>query len=347
MILIRKRAYARAGLIGNPSDGYHGKTISIIVRNFSAEVVLYEWDSVDIVLAEDDRARFSSVYDLAKDVKLHGYYGGIRLIKATIKRFVEYCQARGLTLHDRNFSVRYQTNIPRQVGLAGSSAIIVATLRCLMEFYGIEIPLEVQPSLVLSVETEELGIAAGLQDRVIQVYEGVVYMDFDKARERVIDGYKCYAYEPLDPALLPPLYLAYHDALSEPTEVFHNDIRGRFNRGEEKVVNAMKHFAELAARGREALLNRDPARLAQLTTPLHFYLGLLMDENFDTRRSIYNLPPWQVQMVEVARACGASAKFAGSGGAIIGTYRGEAMFEDLRARLAAIGSRIIKPQVSA
>lgn len=334
MILIRKRAYARAGLLGNPSDGYHGKTISIIVRNFWAEVVLYEWDSVDIVLAEDDRARFSSVYDLAKDVKLHGYYGGIRLIKATIKRFVDYCERRGLTLHERNFSVRYQTNIPRQVGLAGSSAIIVATLRGLMEFYGVEIPREVQPSLVLSVETEELGISAGMQDRVIQVYEGVVYMDFDKAHERMMDGYKCYAYEPLDPALLPPLYLAYHDALSEPTEVFHNDIRGRFNRGEETVVNAMRHFADIAARGRDALLHRDTARLAQL-----------INENFDTRRRIYNLPPWQVQMVEAARACGASAKFAGSGGAIIGIYRDEAMFEDVRAHLAALGSRTIKPQV--
>src|SRR3972149_6992784 len=108
MRIIRERAYARAGLIGNPSDGYHGKTISIIVRNFWAEVVLYEWDSVEIVLAEDDRARFSSVYDLAKDVKLHGYYGCSRLIKATIKCFVEYCEKRAIKLHDRNFSVCYE-----------------------------------------------------------------------------------------------------------------------------------------------------------------------------------------------------------------------------------------------
>src|SRR6202008_2043632 len=85
MFLTRKRAYARAGLLGNPSDGYHGKTISISVRNYWAEVVLYEWDSVDIVLADDDRATFDSVYELARDVRLHGYYGGIRLIKATIK----------------------------------------------------------------------------------------------------------------------------------------------------------------------------------------------------------------------------------------------------------------------
>ncbi len=334
MIIIRKRAFARAGLLGNPSDGYHGKTISIIVRNFWAEVVLYEWDSVDIVLAENDRARFSSVYDLAKDVKLHGYYGGIRLVKATIRRFVDYCERQGVKLHDRNFSVRYETNIPRQVGLAGSSALIVATLRCLMEFYGVQIPLEAQPSLVLSVETEELGIAAGLQDRVIQIYEGLVFMDFDYACERLVEGYKCYTYEPLDPILLPPLYVAYHAGLSEPTEVFHNDIRGRFNRGEEKVVRAMTHFAEIAAAGRVALQQRDTARLAQL-----------IDENFDTRRSIYNLPSWQIEMVETARRSGASAKFAGSGGAIIGIYRDDAMFEDLRVNLATMGVRVIKPQV--
>ena len=49
MFLTRKRAFARAGLLGNPSDGYHGKTVSISVRNYWAEVVLYEWDSVEIV----------------------------------------------------------------------------------------------------------------------------------------------------------------------------------------------------------------------------------------------------------------------------------------------------------
>lgn len=334
MLIIRKRTYARAGLLGNPSDGYHGKTISFIVRNFWAEVVLYEWNSVDIVLAENDRARFQSVYDLARDVQLHGYYGGIRLIKATIKRFVEYCDSQKIALHNRNFSVRYSSNIPRQVGLAGSSAIIVATLRCLMEFYGVEIPLQVQPSLVLSVETEELGITGGLQDRVIQCFEGLVYMDFDRACETEIAGARCYAYEPLDPTLLPSIYIAYHDALSEPTERFHNDIRGRYNRGEPLVVNAMQHFATLAAQGRASLLAGDVETLSAL-----------INENFDTRRSIYKLPQWQVEMVETARNCGASAKFAGSGGAIVGVYRGETMFDKLRTRLATIGSRTIKPQI--
>jgi glucuronokinase len=335
MLLLRRKAYARAGLVGNPSDGYHGKTISIIVRDFCAEVVLYEWEDVELLATELEQSRFRSVQDLVRDVKLHGYYGGLRLIKATVKKFVEYCQRQGHALHDRNFTVRYQSGIPRQVGLAGSSAIIVATLRCLCDFYGVAIPREVQPSLALSVETEELGIAAGLQDRVIQVYEGLVFMDFAPERMHEQHGYLCGRYEPLDPARLPPLYLAYSPDVSEPTEVFHNDIRGRFNRGEPAVVKAMGKFAALAAQAKEALLSGDTPRLMQL-----------MDGNFDTRRSIYQLPAGQIRMVEEARRTGASAKFAGSGGAIIGVYKDEAMFQELQAKLGAIGCRVLKPTIT-
>ena len=41
------------------------------------------------------------------------------------------------------------------------------------------IPIVDRPTLVLRAE-EELGITAGLQDRVIQVYGGLVYMDFER-----------------------------------------------------------------------------------------------------------------------------------------------------------------------
>lgn len=334
MEIIRKRAYARAGLIGNPSDGYSGKTISITIRNYFAEVVVYEWEEVELLWTQEGRNRFGSVHDLVRDVKLHGYYGGLRLIKATIKRFVEYCDREGITLPDRNFTARYETNIPRQVGMAGSSAIIVATLRCLMEFYDVQIPQEVLPSLARSVETEELGIAAGLQDRVIQVYEGVVWMDFSPDAMHTSHGFFCGHYEPIDPSLLPPIYVAFSADVSEPTELFHNDLRARYDRGEKEVVDAMVHFADLAARAKEAIYRGDAT-----------LLGRLMDENFDTRRSICRLPKGQVDMIERARSVGASAKFAGSGGAIIGVFEDEAMLHRLKAELGAIGCKVIKPQM--
>jgi mevalonate kinase len=334
MELIRKKAYARAGLIGNPSDGYNGKTISIIVRNYWAQVTLYEWDQLELVPSQEDKSRFPGIRELANDVTLHGYYGGIRLVKATIKRFVEYCISSGHRLHERNFSVRYESNIPRQVGLAGSSAIIVATLRCLMEFYKVEIPIEVRPSLVLSVETEELGIAAGLQDRVIQVYGGAVLMDFSKGRMRSLKGMSCGVYERLDPALLPPLYLAYNTAVGEPTEVVHNNLRHRFQQGEPAVVGAMQRFAELTDQARDAILAGDSARLGQL-----------IDANFDLRRSICQIPSGQVEMVERARSAGATAKFAGSGGTIIGTYPDEATFRRLVTDLEPIHCAVIRPMI--
>lgn len=333
MQIIREKGFARAGLVGNPSDGYNGKTISLIVKNFCAEVILYEWEDLELILSQEDKSRFSSVQDLAQDVELHGYYGGIRLVKATIKRFVEYCRGRH-PLHDRNFTVRYESNIPRQVGLAGSSAIITATLRALMKFYRVDIPLSVQPSFVLSVETEELGIVGGLQDRVIQVYGGLVYMDFAKQAMHEELGFLCGKYEPLDPSLLPPIYIAYRVEDGEPTERLHNPLRTRFEQGDRAVVEAMSRFAELTERAKAALLSGDADEL-----------GRLIDANFDTRKSICQLPAAHVRMVEEARAAGASAKFAGSGGAIIGTYRDPAMFDRLKENLEGIGCRVFVPIV--
>jgi glucuronokinase len=331
MKIIRTHACARAGLIGNPSDGYHGKTISVIVPRFRAEVVLYEWPTIEIVWSQEDQSRFRTIHELVHDVELHGYYGGVRLVKATIRKFVNYCDRQGIGLHDGTFSIRYQSNIPRQVGLAGSSAIIIATLRALMQFYDVEIPEDVQPSLALSVEKDELGIAAGLQDRVIQVYEGLVFMDFSRERMQEKHGFACGVYERLDPALLPTMYSAYNSDVGEPTETTHGPLRARFDRGDPDVRQAMESFAELAVRARESLFRRDAADLSRL-----------MDANFDLRRKIMDLSPGHIRMVETARTCGASAKFAGSGGAIIGVYHGDAMWQALQRDLRSIGCEVFR-----
>lgn len=333
MQLIRHRAYARAGLMGNPSDGYGGKTISVSVGNFWADVVLYEWEDVELMWSQEDQSRFRSVQDLVEDVRRHGYYGGIRLVKATVKTFVEFCEQEGLPLHGRNFSLRYQTNIPRQVGLAGSSAIVVATLEALVRFYGLgaKVPREVRPSLALTVETQELHLPAGLQDRVIQVYGGLVFMDFAKERAREVCGYQTGLYEPLDPGTLPPLYLSYKVDGGKAAQTVHSNLRERWDRRDPEVVQAMKHFADLTVRARQCLAAGDVEEL-----------GRLMDENFDTRKSIALLREDDLRMVETARACGARAKFAGSGGAILGTYPDEATFARLQERLGALDCRVLK-----
>jgi galactokinase/mevalonate kinase-like predicted kinase len=103
----------------------------------------------------------------------------------------------------------FSTTIPRMVGLSGSSAIIVAAFKGLLRFYGLTIKdLNIEktgtflyfpsfhnfsnyrncffsfleyPQVILNIEKEELGISAGLQDRVIQTYGGLVHMDFSRS----------------------------------------------------------------------------------------------------------------------------------------------------------------------
>jgi glucuronokinase len=332
-VIIRTKAYPRAGLVGNPSDGYFGKTISFAFRNFRAEVVLYETPELEILSSEKDRSLFDSMAGLVKDVRLHGYYGGVRLLKATVKRFYDYCQENQIELHNKNFTIRYSSDIPHGVGLAGSSAIITACLRALMAFYGVSIPKYVQANLVLAAEAGELRIPAGLQDRVIQVYEGVVYMNFAKAiMER--QGYG--NYEPLDPQLLPKVYVAYRDDLSEPTEVFHNDLRQRFEQGERKVVDAMRFWADLTDKVKDCLLD---GRLDKI--------GGLLNAGFDKRTQIYRISNDNIRMVETARSTGASATFTGSGGAIVGTYEDERVFTELRKRLGRLNIMVLKPRIVA
>ena len=331
--MIETYAYARAGLIGNPSDGYFGKTISISVRNFRARVLCYPSADLEIRESSMDAPVWSSIDDLREGVKLYGYYGGIRLIRSIIKCFADYCDENNIELPLRNFTIEYESNIPARVGLAGSSAIITATLRAMMCFFNVSIPKEIQPNIILRAERDELGIGAGLQDRVIQVYENMVYMDFDRA---LMESTGSGRYEQLDPASLPPIFIAYDTRLGEGSEVFHNNIRERFDRGDSEIVEAMKQFAQYAEEAKNALKNGENEKLSEL-----------MNLNFDLRSSLYRLRESDIKLVKYARLVGASAKFAGSGGAVIGVYEDEVMLERLREVYAKIGAEVIVPKIAA
>ncbi len=330
-MIIRTKSYPRAALLGNPSDGYYGKTIAFLFKNFSANVILYETPELEILPADYDSNVFDSISELNEDVVLFGYYGGIRLLKAAVKRFYDYCMKEEIKLHNRNFTLRYSSDIPYRLGLAGSSAIITACIRALMEYYQVEIEPYKMANLVLSVETDELGIGAGLQDRVAQAYEVPVFMDFNR---EIMESRGYGIYEPIERKYLKNLYIAYQNDLSEGSEVVHNDFRERYNFGVREVVDAIDSWANITIRGKQALESGDREGLKQL-----------IDENFNLRKSVMNISNKNIDMVELARSTGASAKFTGSGGAIIGTFEDENTYERLKEKLGKNNIATIKPEI--
>jgi glucuronokinase len=205
-------------------------------------------------------------------------------------------------------------------------------MRAFMRFYGVEIPLEIQPSLILSAERDELDINAGFMDRVTQAYEGCMYMNLDVGliREK---GHGIY--ERLDASLLPSLYLAYKHSLGKVSGRVLNEIRANYDKGDPHTVSTLEKIAELAEQGRAALLEQDHEKLFEL-----------IDENFDLRRSIMTINPANQEMIDTARRSGASAHFAGSGGSILGMYRGEDMYGRLAEELGKVGAKVIKPVIT-
>lgn len=301
------KAYARIGLLGNPSDVYYGRTISLNIENFWASVRLEPSSDLCIVPhPTHDLVKFTSLSHLVNRLDNEGYYGGVRLLMATCKVFTNFCKENGIHLHNNNFSLSYETNIPRQTGLSGSSAIVCAAFSCLLDFYNVrdKIAVEIRPQLILNAE-KELGIVAGLQDRVAQVYGGLVDMDFNK---EMMSKHGHGNYTPLDTSLLPPLHLIYAENPSDSGKV-HSPVRQRWLDGDKFIISSMEEVANLAFQGKTALLEMDYVKLATL-----------MNRNFDLRRLMFGdaaLGALNIEMVEMARRVGAASKFTGSGGAVV------------------------------
>lgn len=269
---------ARCALAGNPSDGHGGAVVATVIPQLAATVSVVPSD------------HFSNVSSARP------------LVEATIEVLRGHLEA-----DLRPVAIDVQTTIPRSVGLAGSSAIVIATVRALVAHHRgaawadrLAMDPSYLASLALVAERDVLGIPAGLQDRVVQSIGGTVAMEFGEDHSRSIDGLAAGSYRSVGP-IPGSLFVAYLPESAGDSGAVH----AATDASDPVFLDAMRRSAAAARRAVAAIEAADPVEL-----------GRAMDATFDIRASAMPLEATHVEMIEAARSHGAAANYAGSGGAV-------------------------------
>ena len=283
---------ARAALAGNPSDGYGGAVVAVPIPDLLATAVTTEADRTTIHGDDPDLRR---------------------LLEATIDGFSESVGSCPTV------TISASTTIPRSVGLAGSSALVLATLRSLGGWVERQWEQVELAELALAIERDRLGITAGLQDRLVQSVNRPVLMHFDPVS---------FETAPIPTTL--PMFVAWHTGAAEPSDVVHRSLRRRFDAGDLEVVTAMRELAGQARCAHRALVDGRPDLLAEA-----------MDRSFDLRTSIIEVSELQHRLVATGRRCGAAVNSAGSGGSVIGLAESPDDLPTLEQAYASFGATFL------
>lgn len=287
---------SRAALAGNPSDGFGGAVFAVPVSAFATTVILSQAEhGYELTDDHTGTTRFERWTDVEAEV-------------ASLDTTSPHCLAlgaiaavasRGSTVAPMRLTVK--TTIPMSVGLAGSSAIVIASIRALLRATNDSLDSDLLAATALAVETDLLGIPAGLQDRVVQVHDRPMLMQFDPTSTPGSLG----SFTPVRAGRDFQLLVAVRPSAAEASEVVHGNLRARFLAGDSAVASGMPVLARYAVDAAEAYVAGDVGQL-----------GAAMDATFDIRASIIDLLPDHVEMIEEARAQGAHANYTGSGGTI-------------------------------
>jgi len=286
--MFRSSAPARIGILGNPSDIYAGKVIAMTIQ-YRTEVSIKRSNKFSVKMAdgkEDD-----------KSLK--------RLIKASVNRLV----MEGWIKEKIPIKVSVKTEIPREAGMGGSTAIIVAFLDACRKMLQLPINNYRLAEIAQKIEHKDLGIVAGYNDRYAITFGGLLYMDFtgkDVDRE-IWEGEPYAKITRLDAEEI-PLVCGYWGIKRRSGDV-HAKVRERYLRGDHEVKDAINSLIEIAEKGKEAIQYSNWELLAEL-----------MNENYEIAKKIGWAYPIDDKIRKIGLKNGAVAGKlggAGNGGVMI------------------------------
>lgn len=286
--MIRVTAPGRAGIIGNPTDGYGGAMIACSIKNRALVTI----EACDQLIVENTNDRIALRWK--NDFNNQGDYFDI------VRSILRY-----LKLYDMKAYIKLSTNIPVQAGLAGSTAMLSAILSAVLNFIGKKYHSYYLAELNRAIELHYMKCQCGYQDAYMTTFGGLNYIDFrGKEYYKELEQENYATIEPLGSLVTEMPFVIAHTGVMHHSGNFHRPLRERWLEGDRAVVEGYKEIAHIAQEGKRALLNSNWNEL-----------GYLMNKNHQIQDSLSDSGEQNRYMINVAKANGAlSAKLAGAGG---------------------------------
>lgn len=221
MRVIQASAPGRCGIVGNPSDIYGGVVLSC---STPAQATCRLTLGVETQLPSDPT-----------------------LWNAATARFPL-----------ENVRVEWSSDVPRSSGLAGSTALLAATLACVLIAHGKEPHADSEfAELVRDIEKNEAGVQCGFQDAYMVVHGGLQRMSFSGKSPSEVGPFA--SLQSLD---VPLPFLLVTTGVERLSGSVHGPVIDRWLAGDEAIRRAVSEVAELGERGSEALVDGDLPKLA-------------------------------------------------------------------------------------
>ena len=297
-----RRVPARVGLVGNPSDLHGGAVLAVPIPELVATVEAQTDPSVAgpiELIGSGVVMRWADLDELRSEVANRGHPPGVGIITASFLRCLGHLHiGEGPA---GSWRIGWTSDIPRSVGLAGSSALAVGVIDACAAAMGRRLPPVVVAALALAVEAEDLGIVAGWQDRIVQAIGAPVLVD--AARMRIVDGLRVPAVEQLAWPNELELLIAWRPETAEESGTSHARAGSA---PDEVLVPAMEQLATTARRGARALVAGEIAGLERAVR-----------RTWSTRSAVVPLRPDHAALVELVASTGLAATTPGSGGSVV------------------------------
>lgn len=323
--MVTRTVPARVGLVGNPSDGYGGAVLATVVPDLAATVTATPTQEV-VFRGGGATERWPSIGHWTAHAAAAGHGEAQRIIGASLWTLVEHL-GRGEDRPRSGVAIDWRTDVPRSVGLAGSSALAVGVIDAAARRWGVELDRRVVAALALRAERDVLGIAAGWQDRIVQAHGTTVLVDAAVMEE--IDGISVpsVSHPSLPAHATLDLLVGWADASATSSDDYHAPLRRRAD----ELVAPMGSLADAARRATSALAAGDLDTFAAA-----------VDATWTIRQSCAPLRPDHTALVELVRSAGMVATTPGSGGAVVGIAVDEGATARAVDALAAAGCRSLR-----